>query len=185
MLEYHELAKESRLEGRWFTFNRLTYVVILMDPTVSQLIFFFFRQVRKLLRVSFYQLMLLFPAYFRARPFHLAQICLNLDFYMLLCRQISDSPMSAVSGDHDDDEDGGKKDGVGVPQLIVDTGNPTESQAEQTLAKGILPTVEEVSQQGLVKITWCLFAHLCTQWNLQKFCCHFIHALSPLLLYSQ
>ena len=129
--------------------------------------------------------MLLFPAYFRARPFHLAQICLNLDFYMLLCRQISDSPMSAVSGDHDDDEDGGKKDGVGVPQLIVDTGNPTESQAEQTIAKGILPTVEEVSQERLVKITWCLFAHLCTQWNLQKFCCHFIHALSPLLLYSQ
>ena len=56
MLEYHELAKESRLEGRWFTFNRLTHVIILMDPTVSQLIFFFFRQVRKLLRVSFYQL---------------------------------------------------------------------------------------------------------------------------------
>ena len=53
--------------------------------------------------------------------------------------------MSAVSGDHDDDEDGSKKDGVGVPQLIVDTGNPTESQAEHTLAKGILPTVEEVS----------------------------------------
>lgn len=52
--------------------------------------------------------------------------------------------MSAVSGDHDDDEDGSKKDGVGVPQLIVDTGSPTESQAEQTLAKGILPTVEEV-----------------------------------------
>ena len=52
--------------------------------------------------------------------------------------------MSAVSGDHDDDEDGSKKDGVGVPQLIVDTGNPTESQAEQTLAKGILPSVEEV-----------------------------------------
>ena len=85
----------------------------------------------------------------------------------------------------DDDEDGGKKDGVGVPQLIVDTGNPTESQAEQTIAKGILPTVEEVSQERLVKITWCLFAHLCTQWNLQKFCCRFIHALSPLLLYSQ
>ena len=59
---------------------------------------------------------------------------------------MSDSPMSAVSGDHDDDEDGSKKDGVGVPQLIVDTGNPTESQAEQTLAKGILPTVEEVSR---------------------------------------
>ena len=58
--------------------------------------------------------------------------------------QISDSPMSAVSGDHDDDDDGSKKDGVGVPQLIVDTVNPTESQAEQTLAKGILPTVEEV-----------------------------------------
>ena len=36
--------------------------------------------------------------------------------------QISDSPMSAVSGDHDDDDDGSKKDGVGVPQLIVDTG---------------------------------------------------------------
>lgn len=59
--------------------------------------------------------------------------------------QISDSPMSAVSGDHDDDDDGSKKDGVGVPQLIVDTGHPTESQAEQTLAKGILPSVEEVS----------------------------------------
>ena len=58
--------------------------------------------------------------------------------------QISDSPMSAVSGDHDDDDDGGKKDGVGVPQLIIDTGIPTESQAEQMLAKGILPTVEEV-----------------------------------------
>lgn len=52
--------------------------------------------------------------------------------------------MSAVSGDHDDDEDGSKKDGVGVPQLIVDTGSPTESQAVQTLAKGILPTAEEV-----------------------------------------
>ena len=52
--------------------------------------------------------------------------------------------MSAVSGEHDEDEDGSKKDGVGVPQLIVDTVNPTESQAEQTLAKGILPTVEEV-----------------------------------------
>lgn len=52
--------------------------------------------------------------------------------------------MSAVSGDHDDDDDSSKKDGIGVPQLIVDTGNPVESQAEQTLAKGILPTVEEV-----------------------------------------
>lgn len=52
--------------------------------------------------------------------------------------------MSAVSGEHDEDEDGSKKDGVGVPQLIIDTVNPTESQAEQTLAKGILPTVEEV-----------------------------------------
>lgn len=52
--------------------------------------------------------------------------------------------MSAVSGEHEEDEDGSKKDGVGVPQLIVDTVNPTESQAEQTLAKGILPTVEEV-----------------------------------------
>lgn len=52
--------------------------------------------------------------------------------------------MSALSGDHDDDDDGSKKDGVGVPQLIVDTGIPTESQAEQTLTKGILPTVEEV-----------------------------------------
>lgn len=57
---------------------------------------------------------------------------------------MSDSPMSAVSGDHDDDEDGSKKDGVGVPQLIVDTGSPTESQVVQTLAKGILPTAEEV-----------------------------------------
>lgn len=57
---------------------------------------------------------------------------------------MSDSPMSAVSGDHDDDEDGSKKDGVGVPQLIVDTASPTESQAEHILAKGILPTVEEV-----------------------------------------
>ena len=57
---------------------------------------------------------------------------------------MSDSPMSAVSADHEDDEDGSKKDGVGVPQLIVDIGRPTESQAEQTLAKGILPTVEEV-----------------------------------------
>ena len=64
---------------------------------------------------------------------------------------MSDSPMSAVSGDHDDDEDGSKKDGVGVPQLIVDTGSPTESQAEQTLAKGILPTVEEVGAKKLNK----------------------------------
>ena len=54
--------------------------------------------------------------------------------------------MSAVSGDHDDDEDGSKKDGVGVPQLIVDTGNPTESQAQQTFAKGVLPTLEEVGK---------------------------------------
>lgn len=67
--------------------------------------------------------------------------------------QISDSPMSAVSGDHDDDDDGSKKDGVGVPQLLVDTGHPTESQAEQTLAKGILPSVEEVSK-----------LHLCTEY---------------------
>ena len=54
--------------------------------------------------------------------------------------------MSAVSGDHDEDDDSSKKDGVGVPQLIIDTGIPSESQAEHTLAKGILPTVEEVCQ---------------------------------------
>ena len=69
MLEYHELAKESRLEGRWFTSNRLTHVVILMDPTVSQLIFFFFRQVRKLLRVSFYQLNAAVPSIFSRKAF--------------------------------------------------------------------------------------------------------------------
>ena len=53
--------------------------------------------------------------------------------------------MSATSGEHDDEEDGGRKDGVGVPLLIVDSGAPTESQADITLAKGVLPSVEEVS----------------------------------------
>ncbi|XP_068693384.1 hydrocephalus-inducing protein homolog [Montipora foliosa] len=59
-------------------------------------------------------------------------------------KEVSESPMSVVSGEQEDEENGGKKDGLGVPQLFIDTGNPTESQAEQTLAKGILPSIEEV-----------------------------------------
>lgn len=52
--------------------------------------------------------------------------------------------MLVVSGDYDDDEDGGKKDGVGVLQFIVDIGNLIELQVEQILVKGILLMVEEV-----------------------------------------
>ena len=67
--------------------------------------------------------------------------------------------MSVVSGEQEDEENGGKKDGLGVPQLFIDTGNPTESQAEQTLAKGILPSIEEVGKYNLVHyliINWAI-----------------------------
>lgn len=53
--------------------------------------------------------------------------------------------MSGASGDHDEEEDSGKKDGIGVPQLILETVNPTESQADAVMAKKILPFAYEVS----------------------------------------
>lgn len=65
--------------------------------------------------------------------------------------------MSALSGENEDDEDGSKKDGLGVPQLFVDTGNPSESQAEETLAKGILPSVEEVKELRSGMRNWASF----------------------------
>ena len=53
--------------------------------------------------------------------------------------------MSVVSGDHDEEEDSGKKDGVGIAQLILETVNPTESQADAIMAKKILPSRSAVS----------------------------------------
>ena len=53
--------------------------------------------------------------------------------------------MSGASGEHDDEEDSGKKDGIGVPQLILETVNPTESQADAVMAKKILPSGSEVT----------------------------------------
>ena len=53
--------------------------------------------------------------------------------------------MSGVSGQHEEDEEGGKKpDGFGVPQLVLETIDPTASQISSVEATGLLPSPEEV-----------------------------------------
>ena len=44
------------------------------------------------------------------------------------------SPLSGGSGDHDEEEDN-KKDGVGVPNIMVDVMEPQQQMADKVLEK--------------------------------------------------
>jgi hypothetical protein len=58
--------------------------------------------------------------------------------------KVSESPLSGGSGEHDDYDDT-KKDGIGVPNVMLEVQHPHHQSADKAIIKGLLPTYEEVS----------------------------------------